>query len=237
MRLGIAGAGMIVRGLFSFIHEIEGIELEAIASTEKSIEKVKQMAKENHVKKAYLNYDELLNDEDIEVMYIATPNHLHYQMCKQALEKGKHVICEKPFTSRIEELSQLAKEKHLFLFEAISTQYLPNVLKIKEKLNELGNIKIVTANYSQYSSRYNAFKEGIIQPAFDYTKSGGALMDLNIYNIHLMVALFGKPLKVNYMANIEKNISSPFLILRWNCSFSVRSAIISPFRKTFISLL
>ena len=57
MRLGIAGAGMIVRGLFSFIHEIEGIELEAIASTEKSIEKVKQMAKENHVKKAYLNYD------------------------------------------------------------------------------------------------------------------------------------------------------------------------------------
>ena len=215
MRLGIAGAGMIVRGLFSFIHEIEGIELEAIASTEKSIEKVKQMAKENHVKKAYLNYDELLNDEDIEVMYIATPNHLHYQMCKQALEKGKHVICEKPFTSRIEELeelSQLSKEKHLFLFEAISTQYLPNVLKIKEKLNELGNIKIVTANYSQYSSRYNAFKEGIIQPAFDYTKSGGALMDLNIYNIHFMFALFGKPLKVNYMANIEKNIDTSGII-------------------------
>lgn len=215
MRLGIAGAGMIVRGLFTFIHEVEGIELEAIASTEKSIDKVRQMAKENHVKKAYLNFDESLSDEDIDVMYIATPNHLHYQMCKQALERGKHVICEKPFTSRVEELeelSQLAKEKHLFLFEAISTQYLPNVLKIKEKLNELGNIKIVTANYSQYSSRYNAFKEGIIQPAFDYTKSSGALMDLNIYNIHLMVALFGKPLKVNYMANIEKNIDTSGII-------------------------
>ena len=98
MRLGIAGAGMIVRGLFSFIHEVEGIELEAIASTEKSIDKVRKLAKENHVKKAYLNYDELLNDEDIDVMYIATPNHLHYQMCKQALERGKHVICEKPLT-------------------------------------------------------------------------------------------------------------------------------------------
>ena len=67
MRLGIAGAGMIVRGLFSFIHEVEGIELEAIASTEKSIDKVRKLAKENHVKKAYLNYDELLNDEDIDV--------------------------------------------------------------------------------------------------------------------------------------------------------------------------
>ena len=75
MRLGIAGAGMIVRGLFTFIHEVEGVELEAIASTEKSIDKVRKMAKENHVKKAYLNYDELLNDEDIDVMYIATPNH------------------------------------------------------------------------------------------------------------------------------------------------------------------
>lgn len=62
MRLGIVGAGMIVRGLFTFIHEVEGIELEAIASTEKSIDKVRQMAKENHVKKAYLNFDELLND-------------------------------------------------------------------------------------------------------------------------------------------------------------------------------
>ena len=216
MRLGIAGAGMIVRGLFSFIHEIEGIELEAIASTEKSIEKVEKCACGRHVTKAYLNYDELLNDEDIEVMYIATPNHLHYQMCKQALEKGKNVICEKPFTSRIEELeelSQLAKEKHLFLFEAISTQYLPNVLKIKEKLNELGNIKIVTANYSQYSSRYNAFKEGIIQPAFDYTKSGGALMDLNVYNIHALIDLFGKPVYHKYMANIERNIDTSGMML------------------------
>ena len=60
MRLGIAGAGMIVRGLFTFIHEVEGVELEAIASTEKSIDKVRKLAKENHVKKAYLNYDELL---------------------------------------------------------------------------------------------------------------------------------------------------------------------------------
>ena len=129
MRLGIVGAGMIVRGLFTFIHEVEGIELEAIASTEKSIDKVRQMAKENHVKKAYLNFDELLNDEDIDVMYIATPNHLHYQMCKQALERGKHVICEKPFTitaKQTQELIDLAKAKNLFLFEAITILYAPN---------------------------------------------------------------------------------------------------------------
>lgn len=215
MKLGIAGAGMIVRDLFRFIHDVEGVELVAIASTPQSIEKVKTMAQEQNIPHYYSSYDELVNDEDIEVMYIASPNHLHYEMCKQALLAGKHVICEKPFTSHVkelEELNKLAKEKQLILLEAISTQYLPNTLKIKEMLNEVGKVKIVTANYSQYSSRYNAFKEGNILPAFDYTKSGGALMDLNIYNIHFMVALFGKPKEVHYQANIEKGIDTSGII-------------------------
>lgn len=211
MRLGIVGAGMIVNDLFRFIHKVKGIELEAIASTPKSIEKVKKMAEKEGIKKYYADYNKMLMDKDIEVMYIATPNHLHYTMCKQALESGKHVICEKPFTSRVEELQELdkiAKKKKLLLLEAISTQYLPNVLKIKELLPLLGNIKILSANYSQYSSRYDYFKQGKVMPAFDYKKSGGALMDLNIYNIHLAVALFGQPEKVQYYANVEKNIDT-----------------------------
>jgi len=215
MKIGIAGAGMIVRDLFRFIHKVEGIELVAIASTENSIEKVKMMAQEQNIPHYYSCYDELLKDENIEVMYIASPNHLHYIMCKKALLAGKHIICEKPFTSHVkelEELNKLAEEKHLILLEAISTQYLPHTLKIKDMLNEIGQVKIVTANYSQYSSRYNAFKEGNILPAFDYTKSGGALMDLNIYNIHLMVALFGQPQKVQYHANIEKGIDTSGII-------------------------
>ena len=165
MKVGIAGAGMIVNDLFRFIHEVENIELEAIASTPRSLDKVKKMAEEQGIKKYYSCYDELLEDDEVEVMYIASPNHLHYEMCKKALEKGKHVICEKPFTSHVaelKELAKLAKEKQLILLEAISTQYLPNVLKIKELLNEIGQVKIVSANYSQYSSRYNAFKEGNI---------------------------------------------------------------------------
>ncbi|MCI9094084.1 MAG: Gfo/Idh/MocA family oxidoreductase [Coprobacillus sp.] len=211
MKLGITGCGMIVHDLFNFIHDVEGVELEAMASIPAEYEKVQELAKANHVKKTYECYEDMLADNDVDVIYLGVPNHLHYAMCKQALEAGKHVICEKPFTSHIkelEELNQLAKEKELMLLEAISTQYLPNVLKIKEMLDEVGNVKILTANYSQYSSRYNAFKEGNILPAFDYTKSGGALMDLNIYNIHFMVALFGEPQKVQYQANIEKGIDT-----------------------------
>ena len=215
MKLGITGCGMIVHDLFRFIHDVEGVELIAMASIPTEYEKVKELAKENHVQKTYECYEEMLADKEVEVIYLGVPNHLHYQMCKQALEVNKHVICEKPFTSHIkelEELYKLAKEKHLLLLEAISTQYLPHVLKMKELLNEIGDVKIVSANYSQYSSRYNAFKEGNILPAFDYTKSGGALMDLNIYNIHLMVALFGEPQQVQYQANIERGIDTSGII-------------------------
>lgn len=215
MKLGITGCGMIVHDLFRFIHDVKGVELEAIASIPAEYETVQTLASENGIKKSYQCYEDMLKDEDVEVIYLGVPNHLHYQMTKAALNAGKHVICEKPFTSHVEELKELyklAKENELLLLEAISTQYLPNTLKIKELLNEVGNVKIVVANYSQYSSRYNAFKEGKILPAFDYTKSGGALMDLNIYNIHLMVALFGKPLTVQYQANIEKGIDTSGII-------------------------
>lgn len=215
MKVGILGAGMIVHDLLTFIHQVEGVELMAICALPEEKEKIEKMSKEHHIASVYVDYDEMLKDEQVEVVYVAVNNHLHYQMSMKALQAGKHVICEKPFTSNLQELEELyafAKQKQLFLLEAITTQYLPNVLKMKELLSEVGNVKIVSANYSQYSSRYNAFKEGTILPAFDVTKSGGALMDLNIYNIHLMVALFGEPQHVAYQANVEKGIDTSGII-------------------------
>ena len=94
------------------------------------------------------------------------------------------------------------------IFEAMNLHYIPAFLSLKEDLKKLGDIKIVSFNYSQYSSRYNAFKEGNILPAFDFHKAGGALMDLNVYNIHALIDLFGKPVYHKYMANIERNIDT-----------------------------
>lgn len=211
MKLGILGSGNIVKDLLSFVGKIEGIELEAIASTERSYEKSQSFQKKYGIKKAYRNSDELLEDKNVDVAYVGVPNFLHYEMVKKALNAGKHVICEKPFTSnatQLKELIDLSKEKNLLLLEAISNIYLPNVKKIKEDLNKLGDIKIVTFNYSQYSSRYDAFKEGKLAPVFDINKDGGALVDLNIYNIHILVNLFGLPEKATYLANIEKDIDT-----------------------------
>jgi len=220
MKLGIVGSGMIVNDLLSFIHEIKDIELIHISGTKHSEDKLQHIKEKHHFLRYSTDYQELLNDHNVDTIYVALPNHLHYKYAKQALEHHKHVILEKPFTSTIEEakeLQRLATQHHLFLWEAITNQYLPNYQKIKELLPELGNIKIVECNYSQYSSRYNAFQEGHILPAFDYTKSGGALMDLNIYNLHFVVGLFGRPQDMLYLPNIEKNIdTSGILILDYS---------------------
>lgn len=215
MKLGIIGSGMIVHDLLSFIEIINEIELVAILGRKESQTKIEALTNKYHIKKAYYNYDELLKDKDIDTVYIALPNHLHYEYTKKALLCKKHVICEKAFTSNVKELDELidlSKQQNCLLFEAITNQYLPAYEKIKEKLNEIGKISIISCNYSQYSSRYDAFKRGEILPAFDVNKSGGALMDLNVYNIHFVTGLFGKPDKVQYLANIEKGIDTSGIV-------------------------
>ena len=219
MKLGIVGSGMIVHDLMTFIHEVKGIELVHISGTKRSEDKLKELKEKHGFLRYSTNYQELLDDKEVETIYVALPNSLHYQYTKEALLADKNVILEKPMTSTIEEakeLVELAKTKHLFLWEAITNQYLPQYHQIRKEIEKLGDIKIVQCNFSQYSSRYDAFKEGIIQPAFDINKSGGALMDLNIYNIHFVVGLFGKPENIEYYPNIENNIdTSGILILQY----------------------
>lgn len=215
MKLGIVGAGMIVKDFLSITPHLKDLELVAICGTEKDEAAMNEFKSKYKIKNVLYNYDELLSG-DLDVIYIALPNNLHFEFAKKALAANKNVILEKPFTSTYKEaliLSDLAKQKNLFIFEAITNQYLPNYKKIKELLPTLGDIKIVQCNYSQYSRRYNSFKEGNILPAFDPKFSGGALMDLNIYNIHYVVGLFGKPKNIEYYPNIERGIDTSGILL------------------------
>lgn len=215
MKLGIIGAGMIVKDFLTITPNLKGLELTGISGRQNDEEIMNQFKNEYGIKNIFFDNDELLNS-DIDTAYIALPNNLHFEYAKKALEANKNVIVEKPMTSTYKQakiLSDLAREKNLFIFEAISNQYLPNYKKIKELLLSLGNIKIVQCNYSQYSSRYDKFKEGDILPAFNPKFSGGALMDLNIYNIHYVAGLFGKPENVEYYPNIEKGIDTSGILI------------------------
>lgn len=218
MKLGIVGSGMIVQEFLKITPELTETKLTAICCTSRSEVTGRSMADRCHISNVFLNYEDFL-DSSIDTVYITVPNHLHFEFAKKALEAGKHVIVEKPFTSTYQEAVQLctlARKKKLFLFEAITTLYLPNYREIKSCLPELGRIKIVQCNYSQYSSRYDRFKAGEVLPTFDPKCSGGALMDLNIYNIHYVVGLFGKPENVEYFPNMERGIdTSGILILNY----------------------
>lgn len=218
MNLGIVGAGMIVKDFLSFSHELPEIKLEAIVA--RNIENLKNLQNTYNIKQIYTDLDECLSNPSIDTIYVAVPNNLHYSVAKKALEAGKNVICEKPFTLNYHEtveLFELAESKNLILIEAITNQYLPNYLEIKENLSQIGNIRLVECNFSQLSSRYEAFKKGIIAPVFDKNQGGGVLGDLNIYNIHFVVGLFGSPKNSEYYPNIVREVdTSGILILEYD---------------------
>ena len=191
MKLGILGTGKIVREFLPWLAEHTPFTVQAICSTERSAEL------------------ELL--QWVDVVYIAVPNLQHVRYARVALEAGKHVIVEKPLAptaAQTEELVNLARHKKVFLFEAITTQYLENYAKIRELLPRIGTVKLVQCNFSQYSSRYDAFCAGDVQPAFDPACAGGALMDLGVYNVSYIVGLFGEPNQAKYTANIERGIDT-----------------------------
>lgn len=211
MKLGIIGAGKIAQEVLTFINDIDGTRLVAIAATPRSEGKLKNLSQEYKIDKYYTDYEELLENPEVEVVYVALPNNLHYEVMDKALDFGKDIICEKPFTANVNQALKIfkkAEEKNLILLEAMSNRFIPNALKVKEEIAKLGKMKIVSFNYSQYSSRYDRFKEGDIAPAFSLGNAGGALMDLNVYNIDYVINLFGRPSDVKYYPNIDKSIDT-----------------------------
>lgn len=211
MKLGIVGAGKIVQEQLTFLNDIEGIDLVAIAATARSEEKLKGLCSSCNISRYYTDYEKLLADDEVEVVYVGLPNNLHYEVMDKALDYGKDIICEKTFTADINQALKIfrkAEKKNLIVLEAMSNRFNPNALAVKERIKDLGKLKIVSFNYSQYSSRYDAFKKGEVAPAFSLGSAGGALMDLNVYNIDYVINLFGVPEDVKYFPNIENSIDT-----------------------------
>lgn len=206
MNLGAVGTGAITKSMLAEFKRCKDFNCMAICSRKE--ETGRAMADQFDIPTVYTSLDDMLADPAIDMVYIASPNAIHYGQTKAALLAGKHVICEKPFAPTVaeaEELIALAKEKHLLLFEAITTAHHPHYAIVKEHLSELGTLKIVNCVFCQYSSRYPALLQGKVAPVLDPAYKGGALMDINLYNIHFVVGLFGAPKKVHYYPNIYSN--------------------------------
>lgn len=165
---------------------MEEAKVAAIAS--RSLEKAQAFAQEYSIEKAYGSYEELVSDPDIDLIYIATPHSHHFPHTRLALEHGKHVLVEKAFTANAaeaEELIQLAREKKLFLSEAIWTRYMPLSHRVKELMESgiIGKPCVLTATLC-YEMEH---KERIVRPDL----CGGALLDLGVYVLNFARMYFG----------------------------------------------
>lgn len=207
IRLGTIGTGVIVESVLEQVMKTDGVRLTTVYS--RSREKGAALARRYGAETVYTELEDFFGEHNMDCVYIASPNALHYSQTKQALLAGKHVWCEKPFcttAAQAAELAALAEERELMLVEAVPTASLPNLEIIRENLPKIGRIRLVQGNYSQYSSRYDALREGkplpnVFNPAF----GGGSLMDLNYYNVYLNTVLFGKPEKVQYYPNLHSS--------------------------------
>lgn len=203
IRLGTIGTGVIVHSILDGVKLTEGISLEAVYS--RSGEKGRKLADEYGAQKVYTDLEALMEDPEVNFIYVASPNSLHYGQTKMALEHGKNVLCEKPFCTKREqvlELTRMAKERGLFLVEAVPTAFLPNFALLKEQIPKIGRLRLVMCNYSQYSGRYDQVRTGIYPNVFSPDFAGGCLQDINFYNVYLNVALFGKPKQAVYYPNL-----------------------------------
>ncbi len=186
--VGIIGAGWIAGVIADMLQNLNGICAYAIASRDE--EKAKKFAEEHKVEKYYGSYEELLADEEVEMVYIATVNSNHAELAKMCIDAGKPVFVEKPISynaKTTEDLLKYAEEKGIFCGEAMWLRYNPLMNLVVDQLKKhiIGDVRSVTANIG-----YNlAGRERLLKPEL----AGGALLDLGIYPITAVFMIMGGP--------------------------------------------
>jgi len=214
IRLGTIGSNFIVHNILRHVVKTPGFCLTAVYS--RSEEKGKALARQYGAERYYTDMEAFLSDEEINFVYIAVPNSLHYEYARAALLAGKHVLLEKPFCPEQVQARQLAKiawQRGLVLMDMTPTAFLPNLQVLKEQLPKIGKVRQVIGNYTQYSSRYDRFRSGETDNVFTPDFAGGSLMDINYYNVYLNTALFGKADRAVYFPNIQRHIDTSGVIV------------------------
>lgn len=188
IRMGIVGTGRIAPRFVSEAKYVSGISI--VAAYNPEIESLQKFAKRFDVEAYDKGYEDFL--EQVDAVYIASPNEIHYEYAKQALEQGKHVLCEKPiaFTKKeTQELYTLAKEKNVVLYEAIKTAYCPGFQQLMNvaQSGKIGNICDVEACFSRLADPNSRERSD--------AKYGGAFLEFAAYNLLPIFKLLGTDYK------------------------------------------
>lgn len=199
IKWGIMGLGKIAAKFAEDLQISENSILQGVASRE--ISKAQRFGEKFNSIKHYDSYQALVDDPDIDVIYVATPHVLHYENTMMCLEKNKAVLCEKPIginSIEVEKMVKEARKRNVFLMEGMWTRFIPSTEKLIELLDDsaIGNIQHITADFG--------FKAEVDLNGrlFNKKLGGGSLLDVGIYPIYLSLLTLGIPKDVKAMARI-----------------------------------
>jgi len=189
IKFGVLGAGRIAR---TFSDSVNGIHETLYGIASRDLLRAEQFQSEYGFVKAYGSYEELLDDPNIDCVYIATPHGLHFEQMKMCLEKGKHILCEKSFTLNLDQakiILEMAEAKNLFVMEAMWTRFLPTIQEVCKMIQNdaIGDIFQIDASFGFETA--TSTKDRLFNPEL----GGGSLLDIGIYPITLANLLLGVP--------------------------------------------
>lgn len=199
LNLGIIGTNWITNQFVDAAIATQEYQLVGVYS--RSIEKAKSFGVPYQATVFETSLEAFATNSDIDVVYIASPNSMHYEQAITLMEAGKHVIVEKPIFSNPREwvdAAKVAEENKVFLFEAARHVHEENFKIVKEEVKSLENMQGATFTYMKYSSRYDAVLKGEEPNIFSLDFSGGALADLGVYPLYAALAWFGVPETSHY---------------------------------------
>ena len=203
MNFGIIGTNWITDRFIQAASAHSSFQIGAVYS--RTEETGKAFAEKYQVENVYTDLEDMFKSGDIEAVYIASPNVFHAEQSILALENGIHVLCEKPAVTSVEEMDlviQTSQKYGVLFMEAMKSTVTPSFLNIEKHLEKIGPIRRFVFHYNQYSSRYDRYKNGIIENAFKPELGNGAKTDLGVYAVAPIVHLVGEPLSVlknNYL--------------------------------------
>ena len=206
IRFAVLGTSLISKKFLEAAYMFDQFEFAAIYS--RSIEKGRDFIHNLENIRVFDCMNEIAASKDIDAVYVASPTSFHASQSIRMLESHKHVLCEKPVASNLfewENMLNASINNKVIILEAMRPIFTPGYKVVAENLRRIGKIRKVNFNFCKYSSRYDRFKNGIIENAFRPELSNGALMDLGIYCIEVLISLFGKPERINANGYIIPN--------------------------------
>lgn len=180
-------------------------DLEYVAAYSRTIEKARAFGEKYGGRMFFDDLEKMAKCEEIDAVYIASPNSLHYEQAMLMMQHKKHVLIEKTIASNrreVQSLIETAKENKVVMMEAMRSVFDPGFYAIEKAIEAIKPVRRASFHYCQYSSRYDKFKNGIVENAFNPKFSNGALTDIGVYCVHPMMKLFGKPKEVMAQAII-----------------------------------